>query len=161
MNPALHASRLASPCRLPEACAHSPVVSRRQRGAVARWLGLAMLCTSGMAMGQTVSIAPASRVESMSSPASGLPDQQYQHMNLRVPLTASLITVANLGGTGNRSFLLIVRLATGGEFVFSAKEGGDDITLALAQPVPVSGLSVRCDSFSATHCKYSVSVVGN
>jgi hypothetical protein len=129
--------------------------------AAALCAGLSMLFAAAPAAAQTVSIAPATRAESMQSPALGLPDQQFQHLNLRQPLITSLITVANLGGTGNRSFLVTVKLLTGGSFVFSAKESGEDITLALSQPVVVSGVTVRCDSFSTVNCKYQISLVGD
>jgi hypothetical protein len=129
--------------------------------AAALCAGLSMLFAAAPAAAQMVSIAPATRAESMQSPAPGLPDQQFQHLNLRQPLTTSLITVANLGGTGNRSFLVTVKLLTGGSFVFSAKEGGEDITLALSQPVVVSGVTVRCDSLSAVNCRYQISMVGD
>lgn len=109
----------------------------------------------------SVSIAPASRAETVQSAAFGLPDQQFHHVTFRRPLTASLITVANLGGTGHRSFLVVANLVGGGTFSFQAKEGGEDITLAMAQPVPLTGVSVRCDSFSAVNCRYEISVVGN
>ncbi len=123
--------------------------------------GLGMLFTAAPAAAQTVSIAPATRAESMQSPALGLPDQQFQNLNLRQPLTTSLITVANLGGSGNRAFVITVKLLTGGSFVFAAKEGGEDITLALSQPVVVSGVTVRCDSFSSVNCRYQISLVGD
>jgi hypothetical protein len=129
--------------------------------AAALCVGLSVLLTASPAAAQIVSIAPATRAESMQSPPMGLPDQQFQHLNLRQPLTTSLITVANLGGTGNGSFVVTVKLTAGGSFVFAAKEGGDDITLALSQPVVVSGMTVRCDSFSAVNCKYQISLVGD
>lgn len=129
--------------------------------AAALCAGLGMLFAAAPAKAQTVSIAPATRSESIQSPALGLPDQQFQHVNLRQPLTTSLITVANLGGSGNRAFVVTVKLLTGGSFVFAAKEGGDDITLALSQPVVVSGVTVRCDSFSAVNCRYQISMVGD
>jgi hypothetical protein len=49
----------------------------------------------------------------------------------------------------------------GGSVSFQIKEGGDDFVLALAQPVRISRVSIRCDSLGAVVCQYSVSLVGN
>lgn len=108
-----------------------------------------------------IKIAPASRVELIESPDDGLPDQEFQHITFDAPLETSLVTVWNRGGTGHRSFALVFHVQGGGSFQFSAKEDGDDVTLALTQPVPVTAVTIRCDSFSSAVCRYTVSLVGN
>jgi len=110
---------------------------------------------------KVVTIAPASRVENIESPPAGLPDQTFQNVTFTTPLTTSLVTVANRGGTGNRSFLVTASVEGGGFFSFQAKENGDDVTLALSQPIRITGVSIRCDSFSTVVCRYTVSLVGN
>jgi hypothetical protein len=76
------------------------------------------------------------------------------------PLTTSLITVANRGETGHRAFFVSVHVEGGGFFAFIVREGAE-VILPLAQPIPVTSVSIRCDSFSAARCKYTVSLVGN
>ena len=106
-------------------------------------------------------LAPASRVENIASPAGELPDQEFQNVTFETPLLTSLVTVANLGGSGHRSFLVTVSVYGGGSFSFQVKEGHEDVTLPLSQQIPVTGVSIRCDSFSEVHCRYSVSLVGD
>lgn len=103
---------------------------------------------------------PATAVFTVGNPAGGLPDQQTQHTNLRAPLTTSLVTVANLGGEGHRSFLVGLQLVEGGWFSFNVREGGADVTFPLAQPVRIRAVSVRCDSFGPTRCRYQLGLVG-
>lgn len=83
-----------------------------------------------------VKIDPASRVEQINSPGSGLPDQEIQHVTFESPLKTSLVTVGNRSGTGHRSFALTFHAEDGGSFEFSARENSDDVTLALTQPIP-------------------------
>ncbi len=107
----------------------------------------------------TAHAAPRSQV--IESPPTGLPNQQFQTVNFPTPLNTSLVTVANRGGTGNRAFLVSISLSGGGSFSFQAKEGQSDITLPLSHLLPVTGVSIRCDSFSSSvPCRYTVSLVG-
>lgn len=111
--------------------------------------------------GIPIHVVPASRVEQINSPPDGLPDQEVQYVEFDSPLNTSLITVFNAGGTGHRSFALVFEVQGGGTFMFSAKEDGDDVNLALTQPIPVTAVWIRCDSFSDVVCRYAVSLVGD
>jgi hypothetical protein len=106
-------------------------------------------------------IPHASRAVTITHPSGGLPNQSTQNFNLTPPLTTSLVTVANLGGTGHRSFLVVAYVSGGGHFSFSAKEGLEDVILPLVQPIPITRISIRCDSFSTVVCGYEISLVGN
>jgi hypothetical protein len=117
--------------------------------------------TPAIAAGVPVRIVPASRVENIESPPTGLPDQQFQNVTFESPLITSLLTAVNRGGTGNRSFLVTVFVSGGGFFSFQVKENQNDITLPLTQPIPITGVSIRCDSFSDVVCQYTVSLVGS
>jgi hypothetical protein len=108
-----------------------------------------------------ISVAPASRVENIESPALGLPDQVIDDVTFDTPIITSLVTVANRGGAGHRSFLVTASVSGGGFFSFQVKEDHDDVTLSLTQPIPITGVSIRCDSFSAVVCRYTISLVGN
>jgi len=120
-----------------------------------------VLSTLASILAPTTAIAaPPSRVENIESPPAGLPDQTFQNVTFTTPLTTSLVTVANRGGTGHRSFLVTAFVSGSGFFSFQVKEDQPDVTLPLAEPIPITGVSIRCDSFSAVVCQYTVSLVG-
>ena len=142
---------------------HVPGVFRIRRGRATA--GLLALIAAGTLLVAAPAAAqysgPATAVFTVGNPPGGLLDQQTQHSNLRVPLTTSLVTVANLGGDGHRSFLVSLQLVEGGWFSFNVREGGDDVTLPLAQPVRIRAVSVRCDSYGPTRCRYQIGIVGS
>jgi len=100
------------------------------------------------------------RVEQIDSPQFGLPDQTFQSVTFTTPITTSLVVVNDRGGTGHKSFLVSLSVASGGTVSFSAREGLADVTLPLTRPIPISGVQIRCDSFSGVNCQYTVTLVG-
>ena len=68
--------------------------------------------------------------------------------------------VNDRGGTGHKSFLVSLSVESGGAISFSLREGLADVMLRLAQQIPVSGVQIRCDSFSSVHCQYTITLVG-
>ncbi len=126
---------------------------------------LVLLAAGGMLRSKmlaTVNAEPTDdvRVEQIDSPQFGLPDQTFQSVTFTTPITTSLVVVNDRGGTGHKSFLVSLLVASGGAVSFSQREGLADVTLPLTRPIPISGVRIRCDSFSNVHCQYTVTLVG-
>ena len=100
------------------------------------------------------------RVEQIDSPQFGLPDQTFQNVAFTTPIIPSLVVVNDRGGTGHKSFLVSLAVETGGAISFSQREGLADVMLPLAQQIPISGVNIRCDSFSTVNCQYTITLVG-
>lgn len=100
------------------------------------------------------------RVEQINSPQLGLPDQTFQNVPFTTPIIPSLVVVNDRGGTGHKSFLVSLTVESGGVISFSQREGLADVMLSLTQQIPISGVSIRCDSFSNVNCQYTITLVG-
>lgn len=100
------------------------------------------------------------RVEQINSPQLGLPDQTFQNVPFTTPIIPSLVVVNDRGGTGHKSFLVSLTVESGGAISFSQREGLADVILSLAQQIPISGVNIRCDSFSSVNCQYTITLVG-
>lgn len=100
------------------------------------------------------------RVEQIDSPQLGLPDQTFQKVTFTTPIIPSLVVVNDRGGTGHRSFLVSLIVENGGAISFAQREGLADVMLPLEQQIPISGVNIRCDSFSTVHCQYTITLVG-
>lgn len=100
------------------------------------------------------------RVEQINSPQLGLPDQTFQNVPFTTPIIPSLVVVNDRGGTGHKSFLVSLTVESGGAISFSQREGLADVILSLAQQIPISGVNIRCDSFSNVNCQYTITLVG-
>lgn len=100
------------------------------------------------------------RVEQINSPQFGLPNQTFQNVTFTKSIIPSLVIVNDRGGTGHKSFLVSLTVESGGTIPFSQREGLADVMLPLEQQIPISGVSIRCDSFSDVNCQYTITLVG-
>ena len=100
------------------------------------------------------------RVEQIDSPQFGLADQTFQNVTFTKLIIPSLVVVNDRGGTGHKSFLVSLTVESRGTISFSQREGLADVILPLAQQIPISGVSIRCDSFSDVNCQYTITLVG-
>lgn len=136
---------------------------RATSGRIVNWCVLStclvVLCGLAWVPGSAAA-AEKVRVVSFDSPADGLPSQEFQSVDIVPTLKTSLVAVANRGGDGHRSFYVTLRVSGSNAIEFQVKEGQPDVLLPLTQPIPIDRVWLRCDSFSAIVCRYTVSLVG-
>lgn len=119
-------------------------------------LALVALTMSGACAATT----PMQRSEQVTSPTGDLADQTFQNERFETPIATSLISITNLGADGHRGFLVTFTLESGQRFSLQQLEGQPGVVVPLPRAALVREVSVRCDSFSQTGCRYILSLVG-